>query len=144
MSRDGLLGTYILGPGTTVKCLADSLGIEKTLLGVDIYRDKAVMKDVNEKKILQEIRDFQNTWIIISPIGRQGMLFGRGNQQITPEIIRKVGKERIIVAATRNKIQSIEGRNLRVDTGDLETDNLLRGYIKVVTDYREWRLMKVQ
>ena len=137
-------GTYILGPGTTIKCVADLLGVEKTLLGVDIYRDEAVMKDVNERKIMQKIKDFQNTWIIVSPIGRQGMLFGRGNQQITPEIIRKVGKERIIVAATKNKIRSIEGGVLRVDTGDLETDDLLRGYIKVVTDYREWRLMKVQ
>lgn len=137
-------GTYILGPGTTVKCVADLLGVEKTLLGVDIYRDKTVTKDVNEEKIVQKIRDFQNTWIIVSPIGRQGMLFGRGNQQITPEIIRKVGKERIIIAATKNKIQSIEEGILRVDTGDLETDNLLKGYVKVVTDYREWRLMKVQ
>jgi len=137
-------GTYILGPGTTIKCVADLLGVEKTLLGVDIYHNKTVMKDVNEKKIMQEIRDFQNTWIIVSPIGRQGMVFGRGNQQITPEIIRRVGKERIIVAATKNKIQSIEEGILRVDTGDLETDKLLRGYIRVVTDYREWRLMKVQ
>jgi len=137
-------GTYILGPGTTIKCIADLLGVEKTLLGVDIYRDKAVMKDMNERKIMQEIRDFQDTWIIISPIGRQGMLFGRGNQQITPEIIRRVGKERIIVTATKNKIRSIEEGILRIDTGDLETDNLLRGYIKVATDYREWRLMKVQ
>jgi len=137
-------GTCILGPGTTIKCVADLLGVEKTLLGVDIYHNKALIKDVNEKKIMQKIRDFQNTWIMISPIGRQGMLFGRGNQQITPEIIRRVGKERIIVAATRNKIQSIEEGVLRVDTGDSETDNLLRGYVKVVIDYREWRLMKVQ
>jgi predicted polyphosphate/ATP-dependent NAD kinase len=72
------------------------------------------------------------------------MLFGRGNQQITPEIIRHVGKERIIVAATKSKIQGIEGGFLRVDTGDAETDCLLRGYIKVATDYREWRLMQVK
>jgi len=137
-------GTYILGPGTTIKCVADLLGVEKTLLGVDIYRNKALMKDVNERKIMQAIRDFQNTWIIVSPIGRQGMLFGRGNQQISPEIIRKVGKEKIIVAATKNKVRDIEEGILRVDTGDSETDNSLKGYIKVVTDYREWRLMKVQ
>jgi predicted polyphosphate/ATP-dependent NAD kinase len=72
------------------------------------------------------------------------MLLGRGNQQISPEIIKRVGKERIIVAATRSKIQGIEGNTLRVDTGDPEVDNMLKGYIKVVTDYREWRLMQVQ
>jgi len=136
--------TYILGPGTTVKCIADLLGVEKTLLGVDIYRNRTVMKDVNEKSILSEIKDWKNTWIVLSPIGRQGMLLGRGNQQISPEIIRKVTKERIIVAATRSKIQGIEEGVLRVDTGDAEVDAKLRGYIKVAIDYREWRLMEVQ
>jgi len=136
--------TYILGPGTTIKCIADLLGVEKTLLGVDIYQDKTVIKDVNEQKILQEIKDWRNIWIIVSPIGRQGLLLGRGNQQISPEIIKRVGKEKIIVAATRSKIQGIEGNVLRVDTGDREVDSTLRGYIRVVTDYREWRLIQVQ
>jgi len=135
---------YILGPGTTVKCIADLLGVEKTLLGVDIYHKKAVMNDVNEEKILSEIKDWKKAWIVLSPIGRQGMLLGRGNQQISPEVIKKVGKERIIVAATRSKIQGIEGGVLRVDTGDANVDAMLRGYIKVAIDYREWRLMGVQ
>ncbi len=137
-------GTYILGPGTTIKRLADLLGIEKTLLGIDIYKNGTVIKDVNEKKILQEIKDWQNTWIVLSPIGRQGMLLGRGNQQISPEIIKRVGKEKIIVGATKSKIRGIEGGILRVDTGDVKVDTSLRGYIKVATDYREWRLMRVQ
>jgi len=136
--------SYILGPGTTVKCIADLLGVEKTVLGVDIYRNKKVMKDANEKRILDEIKDWKNTWIVLSPIGRQGMLLGRGNQQISPEVIKKVGKERIIVAATKSKIQGIEGGVLRVDTGEAEVDAMLRGYIKVAIDYREWRLMEVQ
>jgi predicted polyphosphate/ATP-dependent NAD kinase len=137
-------GTYILGPGTTIKCVADLLGVEKTLLGVDIYRNKSVVKDVNEDRIMKEVRDFENTWIVVSPIGRQGMLLGRGNQQISPKIIKRVGKEKIIVAATSNKLRNIEGNLLRVDTGDPEVDELLRGYIKVVTDYREWRLTPVK
>ncbi|MGB9714333.1 MAG: ATP-NAD kinase family protein [Candidatus Bathyarchaeales archaeon] len=136
--------TYILGPGTTVKRLAELLGVEKTVLGVDIYREGKVVLDVDEKRILEEVKDWQNTWIIVSPIGRQGILLGRGNQQISPEIIKRVGKERIIVAATKSKLQSIEGGVLRVDTGDAEVDKMLRGYIRVVTDYREWRLMPVQ
>jgi len=137
-------GTYILGPGTTVKCVANLLGVEKTLLGVDIYRNESVVKDVNEKRIMEEIGDFQSTWIVLSPIGRQGMLLGRGNQQISPRIIRKVGKERIIIAATTRKLRNIDGSVMRIDTGDPEVDELLRGYIKVVTDYREWRLTPVK
>jgi predicted polyphosphate/ATP-dependent NAD kinase len=135
--------TYILGPGTTVKRIAELLGVEKTVLGVDIYRNGKVMLDVDEKNVLEEIENWQNTWIILSPIGHQGILLGRGNQQISPEIVKHVGKERIIVAATKSKLQSIDSGVLRVDTGDAEADNMLRGYVKVVTDYREWRLMPV-
>ncbi len=137
-------GTYILGPGTTVKCVADLLGVEKTLMGVDVYRSGSLVKDVNEKRMLGEIRDFQNTWIVLSPIGRQGILLGRGNQQISPRTVREVGKDRIIVAATPRKLANIEGKILRVDTGNPEVNELLRGYIKVVTDYREWRLTPVK
>lgn len=136
-------GTYILGPGTTVKCVADLLGVEKTLLGVDLYHDGKVIKDVDEKRILNEVKDWRKTWIIVSPIGRQGMIFGRGNQQISPEIIKRVGKNHIIVLATRNKVQSLDGGVLRVDTGDAEVDQMLKGYIRVVTDYKEWRLVPV-
>ncbi len=134
--------TYILGPGTTVKCVADLLGIEKTLLGVDIYRRGSVIKDVNEETILKEVRDWQNTWIVVSPIGRQGILFGRGNQQISPEIIKLVGKEKILVLATKGKIRGIERGVLRVDTGDGEVDEMFKGYVRVATDYREWRLLR--
>jgi len=134
--------TYILGPGTTIKCVADLLGVEKTLLGVDIYQDKKIIKDVNEEKILRVVKDWKNTWIVLSPIGRQGMLLGRGNQQISPEILRRVGKPHLIVAATKSKIQGIEGNALRVDTGDAQVDEMFKGYVKVAIDYREWRLMQ--
>lgn len=135
--------TYILGPGTTVKRVAELLGLEKTLLGVDICKQGKVILDVDEKRILSEVEDWQKTWIVLSPIGHQGILLGRGNQQISPEIIKRVGKQRIIVAATKGKLQSIDGGVLRVDTGDEEVDEMLKGYIRVVTDYREWRLMPV-
>lgn len=136
--------TYILGPGTTVKRVAELLGVEKTLLGVDVYQKGKVIKDVNEKGIFEAVKNWENTWIIVSPIGRQGILFGRGNQQISPEVIRRVAKKHIIVGATRSKIQGFEGGVLHVDTGDPEVDKLLKGYIKVITDYREWRLLPVQ
>jgi predicted polyphosphate/ATP-dependent NAD kinase len=110
---------------------------------VDVYRKGRVNLDVDEKKILEEVKDWHNTWIVVSPTGHQGILFGRGNQQISPRIIKNVGKERIIIAATKSKLQNIQENILRVDTGDAEADNMIRGYIKVVTDYREWRLVQV-
>ena len=136
--------TWILGPGTTVKRVAELLGIKKTLLGVDVYKDGKVVLDMDEKGILKEVKSWEDAWIVISPIGHQGIIFGRGNQQISPEIIKRVGKQRIIVLATRSKLQNIDGRILRVDTGDAEVDEKLKGYIRVMTDYREWQLMPVQ
>ncbi|MCD6514809.1 MAG: ATP-NAD kinase family protein [Candidatus Asgardarchaeia archaeon] len=136
-------GYYILCPGTTVKMVADELGVEKTLLGVDIYHKGKVYKDVNERQILEIIKDFSKAWIIVSPIGKQGVIFGRGNQQISPEVIRRVGKEKIIVIATQRKIRELPDGSLKVDTGDKEVDNYLKGYIKVLIDYRTWRMIKV-
>jgi predicted polyphosphate/ATP-dependent NAD kinase len=136
--------TLILGPGSTVKCVADLLGVDKTLLGVDIYRQGQLLKDVNEAATLKAIDTWDTVWIVVSPIGRQGILFGRGNQQISPEIIRLVGRERIAVLATQTKVQSIEGGVVRVDTGHAAVDAMLRGYIRVMTDYRQWRLLPVK
>ena len=137
--RDGI---YILGPGTTVKRIAEQLGIEKTLLGVDVYYKGRVYKDVSEEMILRLIDD-EEAWIIVTPIGRQGILFGRGNQQISPRVIRKVGRDHIIVVATLRKLRDIPGGVLRVDTQDPMVDELLRGYIKVIIDYRTWRMVKI-
>lgn len=136
--------TYILGPGTTVKTVADLLDIKKTVLGVDIYKDGKVYNDVNESKILDIVDDFDKTWIVVSPIGNQGILFGRGNQQISPKIIERVGKDHIIAISTASKLKGIEGEILRVDTGDREVDEMLKGYIRVISDYREIRLVKVE
>jgi len=136
--------TYILGPGTTLKTVTDLLKVKKTTLGVDVYKKGKMHLDVNEDEILALVEDFEKTWIVVSPIGHQGMLFGRGNQQISPGIIDRVGRDHIIVICTPSKLKGIEGEALRVDTGDTQVDNLLRGYIRVITDYNEMRLIKIE
>jgi predicted polyphosphate/ATP-dependent NAD kinase len=137
-------GSYILGPGTTVKTVADRLGVRKTTLGVDLLQNGEVKNDINEDVILGAVRDFSDAWIVVSPIGHQGMLFGRGNQQISPGIIRRVGKEHILVMCTPSKLRGISGGTLKVDTGDQEVDDMLRGYMRVISDYNEIRLIKVE
>ncbi len=129
--------TLILGPGTTVQRIAEKLGVKKTLLGVDLYCEDKTTFDVDEKMLFQNIKDWSTTWIIVSPIGHQGILLGRGNQQISPKVIKLVGKQHILAVATLNKLVGIEGKSLKVDTGDIETDNLLRGEILVVTGYKQ-------
>lgn len=133
--------TFVLGAGTTVAAVGKALGIEKTLLGVDIWRSGRVLaKDAAEREILENLTGENR--IIVTVIGRQGFVFGRGNQQISPEVIRRVGKENIMIVATPTKLKSTPV--LRVDTGDSELDNELRGYVRVITGYGRERMMKVE
>ncbi len=133
---------YILGPGTTVMAINEVLGEEKSLLGVDLIQNRKIIAlDVGEKQILDIIRN-KNAKIIISPLGRQGILFGRGNQQISPNVIREVGIKNLIILATRYKLRTIN--HFRVDTQDPKLDEELKGYIRVVVDYNELRMMKVE
>jgi|Deesub1362B_J571_1020462.scaffolds.fasta_scaffold00014_77 predicted polyphosphate/ATP-dependent NAD kinase len=126
---------YILGPGTTTFTIGKMLGVDKTLLGVDVvHRKNLVAKDVNEGQLLSLING-KKAAIVVTPIGGQGFIFGRGNQQISPDVIRKVGKENIIVVSTKGKLRRV--KNLRVDTGDPELDEELTGKIKVITGYME-------
>jgi predicted polyphosphate/ATP-dependent NAD kinase len=128
--------TLILGPGTTVERIAKELGVKKTLLGVDIYHNGQVTLDADEKTLLKEINDWKNTWLIISPIGHQGILLGRGNQQISPQVLLRLQKKHITVVATMHKLRSIKTGSLRVDTGNPEVDHMLKGTIMVVVDYQ--------
>ncbi len=135
--------TYIIGPGTTTRTIADLLDAKKTLLGVDIFLNKQLIaRDVNESQILQTIAN-GDARIIVTPIGGQGFVFGRGNQQLSPKVIRKVGLKNIIVIATENKIRNV--KNLKVDTGDAELDDTFRKTgLEVVTDYKTERNIKVE
>ncbi len=134
---------YLLGPGTTVKSITDQLRLKKTLLGVDaIYNKKFISSDLNEKEILKLLVKYEKVKIVVTPIGGQGFIFGRGNKQLTPLVIKKIGKENIIVISTKEKIRTLEC--LRVDTGDSEIDNILKGLVKLVTGYKEEMIKKVE
>jgi predicted polyphosphate/ATP-dependent NAD kinase len=134
---------YIIGPGTTTRTIGDLLDAKKTLLGVDLFFNKRIVaKDVNEQQILEAI-DRKSAHIIVTPIGGQGFIFGRGNQQISPEVIRRVGLDNLTVVATEGKLKSLSG--LRVDTGDLDLDTSFRERkIAVVADYNIEHMMNVE
>ena len=137
---------YVLGSGTTVKAIADKLGIEKTLLGVDVvHKGKIVAMDLNEEQLLKIIEEAKKVKIIVSPIGGQGFIFGRGNLQISPEVLRKIGKDNVIVIVTKNKLSSIGwGRPLLVDTGDEQVNKMFAGYFRVITGYNEEAIIRVE
>ena len=126
---------YILGPGTTVRAVAERLGVPKTLVGVDAVRDGAlVVADASEDDLLGFVGDGPAA-IVVTPIGGQGFIFGRGNQQIGLAVLRRVGREHVIVVATPWKLASLGGLPLRVDTGDPDIDRSLAGHLRVTTGY---------
>jgi len=134
---------YLLGPGTTVKSITDQLNLVKSLLGVDATYNKSLIgKDLNENGIIELLDKYQKVKIIITPIGGQGFVFGRGNKQFTPKILRRVGKNNIIIIGTEEKIKSL--KCLRVDTGDDEVDKILAGLTKVVIGYKEELICKIE
>jgi predicted polyphosphate/ATP-dependent NAD kinase len=134
---------YIIGPGTTTREIMTGLGLGKTLVGVDVVEDgRIVASDANESQILSLIAG-RRAFIVVTPIGGQGCIFGRGNQQISPEVIRRVGRENIIVVGTPGKLNTLAGRPLWVDTGDREVDGMLCGHYRVVTGYNEEAICRV-
>jgi predicted polyphosphate/ATP-dependent NAD kinase len=129
--EDGWL--YVIGPGTTTRAVTSRLGLDKTLIGVDVVADgRLIAKDVNEAQLLDLLEEHRAK-IVVTPIGGQGYIFGRGNQQISPAVIRRVGKENIICISTTDKVHSLRGRPLLVDTGDRNVDEMLSGHIRLVT-----------
>lgn len=135
---------YVIGPGTTTRSILQRLKLEHTLIGVDlVYQKRLVGKDLNESQILDFIKS-QKTKLIVTPIGGQGYLFGRGNQQISPVVLDKIGKENIIIVATPQKIHSLCGRPLLVDTGNQQIDEYLSDYYRIITGYKEEVVYKVR
>ncbi|GGN89413.1 MULTISPECIES: ATP-NAD kinase family protein [Haloarcula] len=129
--------TYVLGPGSTVGAIKAKLGFDGTTLGVDVWRDgDLLVADAAESDILDALGE-ENV-IVVSPIGGQGFVFGRGNQQLSPAVIRHCDVE---VVASRRKLDDIG--TLRVDTGDSALDAELEGWLKVRVGRYERRLVEV-
>ena len=138
---DGIL--YVLGPGTTTRAVADALGVEKTLLGVDLVRDRMlVAADATEAQIIDALGEGESV-IVVTPIGGQGHFLGRGNQQIGARVLERVGLDNILVVATLEKIASLRENTLHVDTGDPALDQALVGWRRVVTGYGSETVCKV-
>jgi predicted polyphosphate/ATP-dependent NAD kinase len=134
---------YIVGPGTTTRAIALKLGFPKTLVGVDVFtRESVIALDVNEHRLLQ-LLEHQSAKIVVAPIGGQGFIFGRGNQPISPEVIKKAGRENIIVISLPEKLIALRGQPLLVDSGDTDVDKMLYGYLPVVTGYHEKVMCKI-
>lgn len=129
---------YIVGPGTTTRAIMNLLRLNYTLLGVDAVLNGALVgNDLNETSLLSLLDEMEAKCIpvkvVVTVIGGQGYIFGRGNQQLSHRVLRRIGKSNLIVVATESKILALDGKPLLVDTGDGEVNQQLSGYVKVIT-----------
>ena len=138
--RDDTL--YIIGAGSTAGRIMERLGLEYTILGIDaVFDGKAAGMQLNEKDILSLIGKYEKRVLILGIIGRQGFFIGRGNKELTPSVIRKIGIDNIMLVSSMTKLNDLD--ELHADTGDPALDNELKGYRKVVCRYGRERMMKV-
>jgi len=135
-------GIYFLGSGSTLKLIKERLGIDGTLLGVDVVevkdgRARLLVKDATERDLLRFVD--RNPRIVVTVVGGLNFLFGRGNQQISERVLCRIGKENIIIVATPLKL-----RNLKKLRMDLENCENLRGYYRVLMGYGKYRVIKME
>ena len=134
---------YLIGPGSTTQVLMERLGLPGTLLGVDLVcGGRLIRADLSEAGILSQIAG-KKAHLVITPTGGQGYLLGRGNQQLSPQVLQAIPKERIHVLATAEKLFSLDNRPLLVDTGDPQVDQALSGYIRAITGYHEEQMVRI-
>lgn len=134
---------YVIGSGTTTAEIMDQLLLENTLLGIDIVcNQQLIASDVDEKIIMQTIKNHPAK-MVVTVIGGQGHVFGRGNQQLSAKVIKQIGQENIIIVATNEKLRSLDKRPMIADTGDMELDKQLAGLYPVVSGYQQKTLYKL-
>ncbi|QBL09563.1 ATP-NAD kinase [Rheinheimera sp. D18] len=134
---------YVMGSGSTVAAVMAELGLDNTLLGVDVVENgQLIAKDVTANQLLALVSDYHSQ-LIITLIGGQGHIFGRGNQQLSPAVIRAIGRENILLIADKAKLQQLEGRPLIADTGDSTLDKQLTGLINILTGYNDYVMYRL-
>ena len=128
---------YVFGPGSTLHGLAQNLGLETTLLGVDVIENGQVLaRDVTEAQLF-ELVDGYPSRLLVTAIGGQGHILGRGNQQISPRVLRAIGLDHLRVVATKRKLGTLQGRPLLVDSGDPQLYDSFPAAVRVWAGYKE-------
>jgi len=144
MEGSGKEWYYLLGPGTTTRAIAMELEQPKTLLGVDLYfHKKLIAQDLNEQQLLDHIKE-RDVILVVTPIGAQGFIFGRGNLQLSPKVLRKIGLKNIILIGTKFKISTLPHGKLRIDSRDVEFDRKFSGLHRILVDYGEFKIIDVE
>ena len=134
----------VWGSGGTLRMIGEILDKNLTLLGIDIQHKDKIYADLNEKQLIEILQQHSgNKILLLSPMGGQGFLIGRGNLQLSPEVLRIIGIDSILGVATPAKLIGLS--NVRIDTGDSELDQELRErkFVKMLQGYRTTRVIRV-
>lgn len=134
---------YIIGPGTSAGAVLRAAGHTPTLLGIDAMRGgKVIGRDLSASELEMLAADGP-VRIILGVTGQQGFLIGRGNQQISPSLLARAGRDGLIVMATENKLRHLSQPRLWVDSGVPELDASLQGFLRVRTGRGRQTMMRL-
>jgi predicted polyphosphate/ATP-dependent NAD kinase len=153
-SQDDLM--VIWGSGGTLRRMGEFCGEELTLLGIDILGpavngERQSHTDLNEQQLLEVIAQHVDEsghdrprLLLLSPMGGQGFLIGRGNLQLSPDVLRMIGIENILGVATPAKLIGLNA--VRIDTGEVELDQVFqtKRFIKILQGFRTTRLIRIE
>lgn len=135
----------IMGSGSTTEFIMQEMGLDNTLLGVDVvFEQELIASDVTEQQLLSLIEKYDDVKLVVTLIGGQGHVFGRGNQQLSPSVIRAIGLDNIIIVATKTKLEALEQRPLLADTGDETLNQALSGLVKVTTGFHDYVMVRLK
>lgn len=127
---------YFIGSGNTTAAIMAELGLENTLLGVDaVCNGERIAADLTDQQMLMLLQQYPATRAIVSVMGGQGHIFGRGNQQFSPALLRQLGKQNVLLVSSKSKITALQGRPLIMDSGDPQLDREWSGVMEVITGY---------
>jgi predicted polyphosphate/ATP-dependent NAD kinase len=128
----------LVGPGSSLAYWMDSLGLPNTLVGFDAILDGELLQsDLTSQDILRLQQQYPDLYVVITPTGQQGFLFGRGNQQLNKQVLRALPKQQLLIIASQSKLRSLQGRPLLVDSNDAELDKQLAGFYPIITAYQQ-------
>lgn len=129
---------FLIGAGKTTHYIFSQLGFDTSLLGVDaLVGDRIIQKDLTAKQMGVLLDQYTHVRVFISVIGGQGHIIGRGNQQFSADNLKRIGKENLVILASKGKIRSLEGRPLIIDSSDALLDASWAGSIEVITGYQD-------
>lgn len=135
---------YLIGSGTSCAVIMEQLDLPNTLLGVDwIYQNKLMQSDLTESDILKLLENHpQKVKAVITIIGGQGHIIGRGNQQLSAKVLEKLGKKNLLIIATKTKLNHLSGRPLIVDSDSIAINHAFSGVYSIITGYDDRILYK--